>query len=237
MGERRRKEFSHVSFWPVVGIVASVDRAHCVAIGVLLVAPLTTDLTVPGLITRAPSFVAAVAVPPPPPLVRAATTPTRLGAQAYHDGAPATAPPKIIPEDSSAAPTVPDVPVGDVSASSDLGAIVEGAGRFVAPPAPMPRVSGPLRVSELVHPPRKIVDVRPAYPAIAHQARVEGTVILEAILDRDGRIDRTRVARSIPLLDAAALDAVRQWRYTPPVLNGEPVQVLMTITIRFTLQQ
>ena len=137
---------------------------HCVAIGVLLVAPLTTDLTVPGLITRAPSYVAAVAVPPPPPLVRAATRQTRLGAQAYHDGAPATAPPKINPEDSSAAPPVPDVPVGDVSASSDLGAIVEGAGRFVAPPPPMPRVSGPVRVSELVHPPRKIVDVRPAYP-------------------------------------------------------------------------
>ncbi len=113
---------------------------HCVAIGVLLVAPLTTDLTVPGLITRAPSYVAAVAVPPPPPLVRAATTQTPLAAQAYHDGAPATAPPKINPEDSSAALPVPDVPVGDVSASSDLGAIVEGAGRFVAPPPHAPRI-------------------------------------------------------------------------------------------------
>ncbi len=211
---------------------------HCAAIGVLLVGPLTTGLTVPGVITRAPSSVAAVAVPPPPPLVRAAPMPTTpLAAQAHYDGAPTAAPPTINPEDSSSALPAPDVPVSDVSGSGDLGAIVEGGGRFVAPPPPAPRVAAPVRVSELVQPPRKIVDVRPAYPVIARQARVEGTVILEAILDRDGRIDHARVVRSIPLLDAAALDAVRQWRYTPTVLNGQPVQVLMTVTIRFTLQQ
>jgi protein TonB len=99
------------------------------------------------------------------------------------------------------------------------------------------RSAAPVRVSELVQQPRKIVDARPAYPDLARQARVEGTVILEAILDRDGRIDHVRVVRSIPLLDAAAVQAVRQWRYTPTVLNGQPVQVLMTITINFQLQQ
>jgi protein TonB len=61
-------------------------------------------------------------------------------------------------------------------------------------------------------------------------------VVLEAILDRGGRVDQLRVVKSIPLLDQAALDAVRQWRYRPTVLNGQPVAVLMTITIRFTLQ-
>jgi protein TonB len=114
---------------------------------------------------------------------------------------------------------------------------MNGTGRFVPPPPPpTTRPSGPVRVSELVTPPRKLVDVRPVYPDVARQARVEGTVILEAILDQSGHVDKLRVVRSVPLLDLAAMDAVRQWRYTPTVLNGQPVPVLMTITIRFTLQ-
>jgi protein TonB len=211
---------------------------HCVVLGALLLGPLTSGLNLPGLPMKMAAYVAAVAVPAPPPLVRQAQTPSpSLAAAAHRDAAPTAAPTQINPEISSSAPPVPDVPVGDVSGSADLGAIVDGVGRFVPPPPPAPRVSAPVRVSELVQPPRKIFDVRPAYPAIARQARVEGTVIVEAILDRTGRIDRMRVVQSVPLLDPAALDAVKQWRYTPTVLNGQPVQVLMTITIRFTLQQ
>lgn len=59
---------------------------------------------------------------------------------------------------------------------------------------------------------------------------------MEAVLDPSGHVTQIRVIRSIPLLDQAAVDAVRQWRYTPSVYNGRPVSVLMTITIRFTLQ-
>jgi protein TonB len=92
-------------------------------------------------------------------------------------------------------------------------------------------------VSQLVQLPRKIVDVRPTYPEIARLAHVEGTVVLEAIVNPAGRVDHLRVVASVPLLDAAALDAVRQWRYTPSVLNGQPVAVLMTVTVRFTLSQ
>ena len=84
--------------------------------------------------------------------------------------------------------------------------------------------------------PRKIADARPVYPDIARAAHKEGTVIMEAVLDTAGRVTQLRVIKSEPLLDQAALDAVRQWRYTPSLYGGHPVSVLMTITVRFTLQ-
>jgi protein TonB len=74
------------------------------------------------------------------------------------------------------------------------------------------------------------------YPEIARAARVEGTVILEAVLDTNGRVTQLRVLKSAAMLDQAALDAVRQWRYTPSFYGGHPVSVLMTITVRFQLQ-
>jgi protein TonB len=74
------------------------------------------------------------------------------------------------------------------------------------------------------------------YPAAARAARIEGKVILEAIIDERGTVDRLRVLQSYPFLDAAAMDAVSKWRYSPTQLNGVPVPVLMTITITFRLQ-
>ena len=76
----------------------------------------------------------------------------------------------------------------------------------------------------------------PVYPAIARAAHLEGVVILEAVIREDGRVRDVRVLRSIPLLDAAAVEAVRQWRFTPTLLNGEPVPVVMTITVAFRLR-
>jgi protein TonB len=84
--------------------------------------------------------------------------------------------------------------------------------------------------------PTKIRDVRPSYPRAAASARVQGIVIIEATIGSDGRVQNTRVLRSIPLLDEAALDAVKQWRYEPTLLNGVPVPVIMTVTVQFTLQ-
>jgi protein TonB len=81
------------------------------------------------------------------------------------------------------------------------------------------------------------VHVTPEYPEIARRARIDGTVILEAVLDVTGRVDRVRVLRSVPLLDDSAVKAVSQWRYTPTELNGVPVPVLMTITVQFSLQR
>jgi protein TonB len=81
-----------------------------------------------------------------------------------------------------------------------------------------------------------VKDARPIYPAIAQSARVQGVVIIEATIGPDGRVQDAKVLRSIPLLDAAALDAVKQWVYTPTTLNGVPVPVIMTVTVNFTLQ-
>jgi TonB family protein len=85
--------------------------------------------------------------------------------------------------------------------------------------------------------PTKIKDVKPVYPAIARSARVAGMVMIEATIGPDGKVIDAKVVRSIPLLDQAALDAVRQWEYTPPLLNGVPVPVLVTVTINFTPKQ
>jgi TonB family protein len=92
----------------------------------------------------------------------------------------------------------------------------------------------PVRVGGKIRPPTKVKDVAPVYPAAAKSARVAGTVIVEATIGSDGKVTDAKVLRSIPLLDQAALDAVRQWEYTPTLLNGVPVPVLVTVTISFT---
>jgi TonB family protein len=91
----------------------------------------------------------------------------------------------------------------------------------------------PLRIGGKIHAPNKIKDVKPVYPAIAQSARVAGVVTIEATIGPDGKVIDAKVVRSIPLLDQAALDAVRQWEYTPTLLNGVPVPVLVTVTINF----
>ena len=93
-----------------------------------------------------------------------------------------------------------------------------------------------MRVGGAIRQPTKLKDARPVYPAIAQSARVQGVVIIEATIGPDGRVQDAKVLRSIPLLDAAALDAVKQWVYSPTTLNGVPVPVIMTVTVNFTLQ-
>ena len=75
----------------------------------------------------------------------------------------------------------------------------------------------------------------PVYPPIAQSARVQGTVIIEARVEPDGHVSNARVLRSIPLLDKAAMDAVMQWEFTPTLVNGKPVPVVVTTTLQFTL--
>jgi TonB family protein len=109
---------------------------------------------------------------------------------------------------------------------------------FVAappPPPPPPPPPQPVRVGGNIKPPMKTKDVRPTYPPIAQSARVQGVVIIEATIGPNGKVQDARVLRSIPLLDASALDAVRQWEFTPTLLNGVPVPVIMTVTVQFTL--
>jgi protein TonB len=94
----------------------------------------------------------------------------------------------------------------------------------------------PLRIGGHIKPPAKTKDVKPVYPAMAQAARVGGEVTIEATIGPDGKVADAKVVRSIPLLDQAALDAVRQWEYTPTLLNGVPVPVVMTVKINFTRQ-
>jgi protein TonB len=82
----------------------------------------------------------------------------------------------------------------------------------------------------------KTVHVDPVYPALAQSSRKEGIVILEAVIDARGAVESVRVLRSQPLLDAAAVAAVQQWRFTPALLNGQPVPVVMTVTVNFSLK-
>ena len=90
-----------------------------------------------------------------------------------------------------------------------------------------------IRVGGKIKPPIKMNDVAPVYPAIARNAGVAGVVIVEATIGPDGKVIDAKVLRSVPLLDQAALDAVRQWEYAPTLLNGVPVPVVMTVTINF----
>jgi TonB family protein len=104
-----------------------------------------------------------------------------------------------------------------------------------AVPPGAPGTQAPLRVGGNIPEPKKIKDVRPVYPDIALTAGVQGIVILEVIIDETGGVRNAKVLRSIALLDQAALDAVYQWRFTPTLLNGAPVEVIMTVTVNFVL--
>jgi protein TonB len=93
----------------------------------------------------------------------------------------------------------------------------------------------PVPVGGQIREPRRLTYVPPVYPPVAQAARVEGIVILEAIIDETGAVRDVRVLRSIPLLDRAAIDAVSRWRYLPTTLNGVAVPVIMTVTVSFKL--
>ncbi len=86
-----------------------------------------------------------------------------------------------------------------------------------------------------IRPPALLKRVEPAYPELARRAFVEGVVILEATVDQHGRVEDVRLLRSIPLLDEAAKAAVRQWQYSPLVLNGHPERFILTVTLSFSI--
>ncbi len=94
----------------------------------------------------------------------------------------------------------------------------------------------PVRAIGEIKPPTLIKKVDPVYPEVAKQAQVEGTVILEATTDIYGRVQRVKNLRSVPLLDQAAIDAVKQWEYEPMIINGKPRGVIFTITVVFNLK-
>jgi protein TonB len=98
---------------------------------------------------------------------------------------------------------------------------------------PQPSLLNPVRGG--VPAPTKIKHVDPVYPVEAQRAGVTGVVIIEVTIDAGGSVARAKVLRSVPLLDAAALDAVRQWKYKPTMLNGAPISIVMTVTVTFAM--
>ncbi len=100
---------------------------------------------------------------------------------------------------------------------------------------PTHRVTGPVARPSHIQESLLIRQIKPTYPPIAKQTRVQGPVTLQAVISRDGSIQRLRVISGHPLLTGAALDAVQQWRYRPYLLNGEPVEVETQITVNFIL--
>jgi len=95
--------------------------------------------------------------------------------------------------------------------------------------------SAPIRVGGAIQEPRKVRNVNPVYPREAVQARVQGVVILECTISPTGKVVEVKPLRGIPLLTEAAVEAVKQWEYTPTLLDGVPVPVIMTVTVNFKL--
>jgi protein TonB len=130
----------------------------------------------------------------------------------------------------------------NISSSADLGGpngVIGTLPLGLSTPAPVVRPqpakpAGPLRVSAGVAAGQLIVPIQPQYPAIARQIRLQGTVVVSAIIATDGRIESLRVLSGPPLLVNAAVEAIRQARYRPWQLNGEPVEVETTINVVFS---
>ena len=128
-----------------------------------------------------------------------------------------------------------DSPPG-TGASSSLtlrGGIVGGVSGGVSGDGIQVGPNGAVRVGGRVPPPMKIADLRPQVPEEAARLGIRGIVIIEVTIDVDGTVKDARVLRSIPILDDAALDAVRQWRYQPTTIDGKAVPVIMTVTVSF----
>ena len=209
--------------------------AHVAIFAAVIIIPLMAT----GNMPTPPTMMAFVGAPPPPPHppppppAPAAQPKVQPQPVTNPNAAPIEAPKEIVPEAPSTGVTegVPGGVEGGVPGGT-IGGVVGGLP--TAPPPPPPQA--PIRVGGAIKQPTKIRDVKPVYPPIAQSARVSGMVIIEATIGADGRVKDAKVLRSIPLLDQAALDAVKQWQFTPTLLNGVPVPVIMTVTVNFTLQ-
>jgi protein TonB len=142
-----------------------------------------------------------------------------------------------------------DGPTGKFGApwgSDQPAAILMDPVKVAPPPAPQPKAAPavapkpPIRrvyIGGVVRPPRLIHEVKPPYPPLARQARISGVVKLEAVIAVNGTVQSLRLISGHPLLTRAALDAVSQWRYQPTLLNGDPVEIGISIEVNFTLTQ
>jgi protein TonB len=214
-----------------------------VAIGVMVLIPLIFTEALPKQMTM--SFL--VAPPPPPPPPPPAAAPVKIVKQIQTDivnGAlrtPTKIPQKIqmIKEEEAPPPAMASSGVvGGVPGGipgGQMGGVIGGI--ISSTPVAVPKVAAPqrVRVSAGVTSGLKVKDVKPVYPPLARQARIQGTVVLHAVISKDGSIEGLTLVSGHPMLAPAAIDAVKQWRYKPYLLNGEPVEVDTEVMVNFTL--
>lgn len=207
---------------------------HVAVVGALALVPVLAT----GVLPTPPSVLAFVVGPPPPPPPAPPDPPLtpRPLVEVNRNAAPIEAPNEIVFDPPPLPP--PSVlglsdTVGVVGGIPMPGASRDGVVERIPPPPPQ---AVPIRVGGVIEHPTKIRDVLPVYPQLAQSARVSGIVIIEAIIAKDGTVRGAKVLRSVPLLDRAALEAVRQWRYTPTTLNGIPVEVIITVTVNFSIR-
>jgi len=187
------------------------------------------------------TFYAASPPPPPPPpaapkaAAKAPETPKQVQVKPVEMSQPVTMP-ETVPQPLSAPEPAADAGVvGGVEGGVEggvpggvMGGVVGGTGAGGG--------DEPLRVGGDVKAPVLSSRVEPQYPEAARKARMEGVVILEAIITADGNVEDVRVLKSVnPLLDASAVRAVGQWKYKPATLNGRAVRVYLTVTVTFRL--
>jgi protein TonB len=218
---------------------------HVLLVGLVVVIPLlyaTDNLPkVPSMMAFVSAMPEAVTPPPPPPPPPPATqqaAPKPLPADAF--AAPVEAPTEIRPE-------LPGLTPADATGGVEGGVVggVQGGivGGLVAapppppPPPPPPAPKQPVRIGGNIQAPALIKRVEPTYPEIALVAKVTGLVILEATVAADGSVESVRVLRSVKFLDQAAVDAVKQWRYSPLVLNGVPTPFVLSVTLNFSVKE
>jgi protein TonB len=245
ISEKRRRS-PHGDALPI----AISTAAHLLVLSVLVVVPLlyVTDQlpetpAIMAFVTPAPPPPPAPPLPPPPPTLARTPAAPRPVPTAGTFAAPIEVPTRIEAEagiDYGVEGGVPGGVEGGVPGGVP-GGIVGGLPSDIPPPPPPPppvappAPRAPVRIGGELQAPALLRRVEPVYPDIAVRADVEGMVILEATVDRDGRIEDLRVLRSMPLLDRAALEAVRQWQYSPLLLNGKPERFVLTVVVSFRL--
>ncbi|PYX00157.1 MAG: energy transducer TonB [Acidobacteria bacterium] len=214
-----------------------------ILLGVLILIPLLYTEALP----KQQLMTFLVAPPPPPPPPPPAAAPIKVVKQIQTEiingqlRTPTKIPQKIQmikeeeapPPMNSMAGVVGGVPGG--VPGGQMGGVIGGI--ISSTPVSVPKAATPtrVRVSQGVTQGLLIRKVQPTYPPLARQARIQGAVLLQAEISKDGTIQNLRLISGHPMLTSAAIDAVKQWRYKPYILNGEPVEVETQITVNFTL--
>jgi protein TonB len=183
--------------------------------------------------------------PPPPPPPAAAPVIVKKIQSELDNGqlrTPTAIPKKIqmIKEDEPPPSTGPAGVVGGVPGGVPGGAMGGVLGSVMSSvPTAVPKAATPqrVRVSQGVSQGLLVHKVQPQYPPLARQARIQGVVVLQALIGKDGTITNLHVVSGHPMLTNAALEAVKEWKYKPYFLNGEPVEVETTINVNFTLSE